>query len=75
MDAGIGMIDTAHLYTDGASEETLGAALSPVPEGVIVATKGIAAPSLPGATSASISRIASAPAGMAPTSQTPVPPT
>ncbi len=40
VDAGIGMIDTAHLYADGESEETLGAALSPVPEGVIVATKG-----------------------------------
>lgn len=38
--AGIGMIDTAHLYTDGDSEETLGAALSPVPKGVMVATKG-----------------------------------
>ncbi len=40
VDAGIGMIDTAHLYADGESEETLGAVLSPVPSGVIVATKG-----------------------------------
>ena len=38
--AGVQMIDTAHLYTGGHSEETIGAALSPVPEGVIVATKG-----------------------------------
>ncbi len=40
VDAGMGMIDTAHSYTNGESEQTLGAALSPVPEGVIVATKG-----------------------------------
>ncbi len=38
--AGIGLTDTAHLYTGGQSEETIGAALSPVPEGVVVATKG-----------------------------------
>jgi pyridoxine 4-dehydrogenase len=38
--AGVGMIDTAHLYTGGESEETIGAALSPVPDGCIVATKG-----------------------------------
>jgi len=40
VDAGICMIDTAHSYTSGESEETIGAALSPVPAGVIVATKG-----------------------------------
>ncbi len=40
VDAGVQMIDTAHLYTDGASERTLGAALSPIPDRVIVATKG-----------------------------------
>ena len=34
------MIDTAHLYTHGESEEAIGAALSPVPEGCVVATKG-----------------------------------
>jgi pyridoxine 4-dehydrogenase len=34
------MIDTAHSYTEGQSEETIGAALSPVPESCIVATKG-----------------------------------
>lgn len=38
--AGVQMIDTAHLYTGGQSEETVGEALSPVPEGCIVATKG-----------------------------------
>jgi pyridoxine 4-dehydrogenase len=38
--AGVQMIDTAHLYTGGQSEETIGAALSPIPEGCIVATKG-----------------------------------
>jgi pyridoxine 4-dehydrogenase len=38
--AGVGLIDTAHLYAGGQSEETIGAALSPVPEGVVVATKG-----------------------------------
>ena len=38
--AGIGHIDTAHTYTGGESEETIGAALSPIPEQCIVATKG-----------------------------------
>jgi aryl-alcohol dehydrogenase-like predicted oxidoreductase len=38
--AGVQMIDTAHLYTGGHSEETIGEALSPIPEGCIVATKG-----------------------------------
>src|SRR5262245_51394366 len=38
--AGLGHIDTAHLYTGGESEETIGAALSPVPDGCVVATKG-----------------------------------
>jgi len=38
--AGVQMIDTAHSYTGGESEETIGEALSPVPPGVIVATKG-----------------------------------
>lgn len=38
--AGVQMIDTAHLYTGGHSEETVGEALSPVPQGVLVATKG-----------------------------------
>lgn len=38
--AGIGHVDTAHTYTGGESEETIGAALSPLPEQCIVATKG-----------------------------------
>lgn len=38
--AGMDFIDTAHLYTGGQSEETIGAALSPAPEGRVVATKG-----------------------------------
>jgi pyridoxine 4-dehydrogenase len=38
--AGLGHIDTAHTYTGGESEETIGAALSPVDDGVVVATKG-----------------------------------
>jgi predicted aldo/keto reductase-like oxidoreductase len=31
--AGISLIDTAHTYTGGESEETIGDALSPVPDG------------------------------------------
>src|SRR5436190_10488190 len=38
--AGVQVFDTAHLYTGGQSEETIGAALSPIPDNVIVATKG-----------------------------------
>ena len=38
--AGVQMIDTAHSYTGGQSEETIGEALSPMPDAVIVATKG-----------------------------------
>lgn len=38
--AGVGMIDTAHVYTGGDSERTIGAALSSPPEGCVVATKG-----------------------------------
>lgn len=40
VDAGVQMIDTAHLYTKGESEQAIGRALSPAPDGVIVATKG-----------------------------------
>jgi pyridoxine 4-dehydrogenase len=40
VNAGVRMIDTAHLYTQGESETTIGLALSPVPDGCIVATKG-----------------------------------
>lgn len=38
--AGIGLIDTAHLYTSGSSEATIGAALGADHPGVVVATKG-----------------------------------
>jgi pyridoxine 4-dehydrogenase len=38
--AGVDLIDTAHTYTGGESEETIGAALSPIPEDCVVATKG-----------------------------------
>jgi aryl-alcohol dehydrogenase-like predicted oxidoreductase len=38
--AGVQMIDTAHSYTGGQSEETIGTALHPVPESCVVATKG-----------------------------------
>lgn len=38
--AGIDFIDTAHLYTSGKSERTIGAALAPLPPGLTVATKG-----------------------------------
>lgn len=40
VEAGIGMIDSAHLYTGGASELTIGAALASVERKPIVATKG-----------------------------------
>ena len=40
VDAGVQMIDTAHLYTGGESEQAIGRALSPMPTGVVVATKG-----------------------------------
>ena len=38
--AGLQMIDTAHSYTGGQSEETIGEALSPLHGGSLVATKG-----------------------------------
>lgn len=38
--AGVSHIDTAHSYTGGESEETIGAALSPFADGLVVATKG-----------------------------------
>jgi len=40
VDAGVRMIDTAHLYTGGESEKTIGAALAPFADGLVVATKG-----------------------------------
>ena len=44
VDLGVGMIDTAYTYTGGQSEQTIGEALSPIPESCIVATKGGYAP-------------------------------
>ena len=38
--AGVQMIDTAYSYSSGQSEETIGEALSPIPDRCIVATKG-----------------------------------
>lgn len=38
--AGVEHIDTAHVYTGGESERAIGQALSPAPEGCVVATKG-----------------------------------
>jgi pyridoxine 4-dehydrogenase len=40
VDAGLQLIDTAHVYTDGESERAIGERLSPPPDGVVVATKG-----------------------------------
>lgn len=40
IDAGIGMVDTAHLYTGGSSEDTVGQALSPFEGDHVIATKG-----------------------------------
>jgi aryl-alcohol dehydrogenase-like predicted oxidoreductase len=40
VEAGINFIDTAHLYTGGASEQTIGAAVGASHDGVVVATKG-----------------------------------
>jgi aryl-alcohol dehydrogenase-like predicted oxidoreductase len=38
--AGVRHVDTAHLYTGGESERTIGAALAPFPDDLVVATKG-----------------------------------
>jgi pyridoxine 4-dehydrogenase len=38
--ARVNLIDTAHTYAGGESEETIGAALSPIPDNCVVATKG-----------------------------------
>src|SRR5258706_3104314 len=37
---GLNFIDTANIYTGGASEETIGNTLSPYNEGLVIATKG-----------------------------------
>jgi aryl-alcohol dehydrogenase-like predicted oxidoreductase len=38
--AGLGLIDTAHVYSGGDSERAIGEALSPEPDGLVIATKG-----------------------------------
>jgi pyridoxine 4-dehydrogenase len=40
VEAGLGLIDTAHVYSGGDSERAIGDALSPEPDGLVVATKG-----------------------------------
>lgn len=40
VDAGVNLIDTAHLYAGGESEQAIGNALAPFPEQLVVATKG-----------------------------------
>jgi len=40
VEAGLGLIDTAHVYTSGDSERAIGEALSPEPDELVVATKG-----------------------------------
>ncbi|HKH41513.1 MAG TPA: aldo/keto reductase [Solirubrobacterales bacterium] len=40
VEAGLGLIDTAHSYSGGDSERAIGEALSPKPDGLVVATKG-----------------------------------
>jgi pyridoxine 4-dehydrogenase len=52
--AGIGLIDTAHTYTGGQSEQTIGAALSSAADGCVVATKGGYRSGLPEVLSAEI---------------------
>ncbi len=39
VDAGLDFIDTAHVYTDGESERTIGATLAPFSDDLVVATK------------------------------------
>jgi pyridoxine 4-dehydrogenase len=40
VEAGVGLIDTAHLYTGGDSETAIGETLFPKPDGLVIATKG-----------------------------------
>src|SRR5437763_1324996 len=40
VEAGICLIDTAHVYTSGDSERAIGEALAPAPEGLVIVTKG-----------------------------------
>src|ERR1700742_4969369 len=40
VEAGLGHIDTAHVYTGGDSERAIGETFSPKPDGLVIATKG-----------------------------------
>ncbi len=40
VEAGVGQIDTAHVYSGGDSERAIGEALSPKPDGLLIGTKG-----------------------------------
>jgi pyridoxine 4-dehydrogenase len=40
VEAGLGLIDTAHVYSGGDSERAIGEAFSPKPDGLLIATKG-----------------------------------
>jgi pyridoxine 4-dehydrogenase len=40
VESGLGLIDTAHVYSGGDSEKAIGEALSLSPDGLVVATKG-----------------------------------
>jgi pyridoxine 4-dehydrogenase len=40
VELGVNFIDTAHIYSGGDSETTIGNTLSPYPEGLVIATKG-----------------------------------
>jgi pyridoxine 4-dehydrogenase len=40
VEVGLGLIDTAHVYTSGESERAIGEAVSPAPGGLVIATKG-----------------------------------
>jgi pyridoxine 4-dehydrogenase len=40
VEAGLGLIDTAHVYAGGDSERAIGESLAPAPDGLVVATKG-----------------------------------
>ncbi len=54
VDAGLGFIDTAHLYAGGASESAIGAALAPFRDELVIATKGGYRTNEPGALRAEI---------------------
>jgi aryl-alcohol dehydrogenase-like predicted oxidoreductase len=55
LDAGVNVVDTADVYSDGLSEEIVGAALSGRRDGVVLATKA-RMPMGPGANDAGLSR-------------------